>query len=291
MPSFSNKKYLKVVVTLGTDKFGSSEYNTITLQGFRTSIYIDKAGGVQMSSLRARVYGVRQDDMNSITTLQWRPKLLVPNTVEVYALEDDVETLIFAGNIINAWGNYHTMPDVFLEIQAQAAFFARLKPVAPRSFKGVMDVPSVMGQIARDLGYAFENNGVTTKMRDIYLAGTGLDQAKELAQMSRIAMYVDDKVLAIAPQDQPRAGLIPLISPATGMIGYPTFDGVGVNFQTLFNPAIRFGGSIKLETDISQAAGEWVVTSVAHQLDSEMPHGRWFSYVRGNINGLAVTRR
>jgi len=75
------------------------------------------------------------------------------------------------------------------------------------------------------------------------------------------------------------------------LVGYPTFDGVGVNFQALFNPAVTFGGSIKLETDVQQAAGEWVVTSVSHRLECERPVGAWFSSIRGNANGLAVTGR
>lgn len=291
MPSFDNKKQLRFVVTLGTGKFGSSNNDTITLQGFRATADIDKAGGMMMGTLRAKIYGVKQADMNSVTTLQWKTGTLIPNTVEVYAIDGPAETLIFAGNIVNAWADYQSMPDVFLHIQAQSAFFNALKAIPPRSFKGGVDVASVMAQIARDLGYTFENNGVTTRLVDVYLPNTGMEQAKDLARAAGCDLYLDDKTLAITPPNVPRRVIIPLISPASGLVGYPTFDGVGVNFQTLFNPAITFGGSIKLETDVQQAAGEWVVTSVAHRLESEKPGGAWFSNVRGNQNGLAVVGR
>jgi hypothetical protein len=291
MPSFENKKALRFVVTLGTGKFGSSDNDTITLQGFRATADIDKAGGMMMGTLRAKIYGVKKQDMNSVTTLQWKPGTLIPNTVEVYAIDGPAETLVFAGNIVNAWADYQSVPDVFLHIQAQSAFFNALKPIPPRSFKGRVDVPSVMAQIARDLGYTFENNGVTTQLVDVYLPNTGMEQAKDLARAAGCDLYLDDKILAITPPNVPRKVIIPLISKASGLVGYPTFDGVGVNFQTLFNPAITFGGSIKLETDVQQAAGEWVVTSVGHRLESEKPGGAWFSSVRGNQNGLAVTGR
>lgn len=291
MPSFANKKQLRFVITLGTGKFGSSNNDQITLQGFRAIADIDKAGGMMMGTLKAKVYGVKQDDMNSITTLQWKPGTLIPNTVEVFAIDGPAETLVFAGNIVNAWADYQSMPDVFLHIQAQAAFFNQLKAVPPRSFKGPIDVSSVMAQIARDLGYTFENNGVTTQLVDLYLANTGLEQAKELAKAANIGLYIDDKVMAITPSPYvPRKTVVPVISPATGLMGYPTFDGVGVNFQALFNPSVTFGGTIKLETDVKQAAGEWIVTSVAHRLESEKPGGAWFSTIRGNAVGLAVTR-
>lgn len=290
MPSFSNKKQLRFVITLGTGKFGSSNNDTVTLQGFRAIADIDKAGGMMMGTLKAKIYGVKQADMNSITTLQWKPQTWIPNTVEVFAIDGTAETLIFAGNIVNAWADYQGMPDVFLHIQAQAAFFNALKAIPPRSFKGAIDTPSVMAQIAADLGYTFENNGVTTQLTDLYLPNTGLEQAKDLARAAGCDLYLDDKVLAITPPNVPRKALIPVISPTSGLIGYPTFDGVGVNFQALFNPGVTFGGSIKLETDVQQAAGEWIVTSVAHRLESEKPGGAWYSTIRGNANGLAVTR-
>lgn len=290
MQSFENKKALRFVITLGTGKFGSSNNDQITLQGFRATAAIDKAGGMMMGTLRAKIYGVSQADMNSVTTLQWKPGTFIPNTVEVYAIDGPAETLVFAGNIVNAWGDYQSMPDVFLHIQAQAAFFNQLKAVPPRSFKGGVDVASVMAQIAKDLGYAFENGGVTTQLVDVYLPNTGMEQAKDLARAAGCDLYLDDKTLAITPPNVPRKTQIPLISPQTGLVGYPTFDGVGVNFQSLFNPAVTFGGSVKLATDIQQAAGQWIVTSMAHLLESEKPGGAWFSNIRGNAIGLAVTK-
>ena len=290
MSSFDNKKQLRFVVTLGTGKFGSSDNNVVTLAGFRASADIDKAGGMMMGTLRAKIYGVRQQDMNSITTLQWKPQTWIPNTVEVYAIDGPAETLVFAGNIVNAWADYQGMPDVFLHIQAQAAFYGGLKAVAPRSFKGAIDVPTVMAQIAADLGCTFENNGVTTQLTDLYLPNTALEQAKDLAKAAGCVLYLDDKVLAITPPNVPRKSLIPTISATSGLVGYPTFDGVGVNFQAIFNPGVTFGGAIQLVTDVQQAAGQWVVTSVGHRLESEKPGGMWHSTIRGNTNGLAVTR-
>lgn len=283
-----NKKRLKFIITLGTGKFGASDNDQITLEGYRAIADIDKAGGMMMGTLRARIYGVTQDDMNSITTLQWKPREIIPNTVEVYAIDGDTETLVFAGNIVNAWGDYQTMPDVYLRLQAQSAFINQLKPVPPRSFKGAIDVASVMGQIAKDLGYNFENNGVSASLTDVYLPNTGLEQAKDLAHAANVDLYLDDKTLAITPANRPRGELIPEISAESGLIGYPTFDGIGVNFKTLFNPSVTFGGRIKLVTDIQQAKGEWIVTSIGHRLESEKPGGAWLSNVRGNANGLAI---
>lgn len=277
------------MITLGTGAFGSSQNNQITLQGYRAVANIDKAGGMMMGTLRAQIFGVSQSDMNSITTLQWKPKAFIPNTVQVFAIDGNQETLVFSGNIVNAWGNYQAMPNVFLMIQAQAAYFNQMQAVAPTSFKGPIDVVAAMSQLAQNMGLIFENNEVSgIILQNQYLPNTYLEQAKTLAAAAGIWMYVDGDILAITPENQPRNKPIPVISPSTGMKGYPTFDGVGVNFQTLFNPSITFGGSIQIETSIPQAAGVWIATSIAYNLESEKPDGQWFATVRGTKTGLAV---
>lgn len=286
-----SSKRLRFVITMGTARFDSEGSNRITIEGFRAIADIDKAGGMMMSTLRAKIYGVSQADMNTVTTLQWKPTDKIANVVEVFAVEDDVDTLVFAGNIINAWGDYQSMPDVYLHIQAQAAYFNQLLSSKPRSFKGAVDVAKVMGQIATDLGYVFENNGVAVRLSDVYLASSGIEQARDLAKQAGIVMEIDDRILSIRPMYEGRRGPIPSVSSASGLVGYPTFDGIGVNFQTLFNPAITFGGRVRLVTDQTHAAGEWIVTCVNHRLESEKPGGAWFSIVRGNASGLAIIGR
>jgi hypothetical protein len=286
--SFDNSKQLRFIITLGAGTFGSSSNNQIVLEGFRSTVDIDKAGGMMLGTLRAQIYGVSQSDMNSVTTLQWQPKALIQNTVSVYALDGQQETLVFQGNIVNAWGNYQSMPDVLLQIQAQAAYFNQLRPVPPMSIKGNVDVATLMAQLAATMGYTFENNGVSVQLSNPYLPNTALEQAKALARMAGISLYIDSGVLAITPANTPRGSIVPEISPQSGLKGYPTFDGVGVNFEVFFNPAVTFGGAIKLVTSINLAAGQWIVTSVAHRLEGEKPGGSWSSTIRGNKSGLAV---
>jgi hypothetical protein len=289
--SFTNKKSLKFVITLGTGKFGSSNNNQVTLQGLRAIIDIDKAGGVQMSTLRAKIYGVSQSDMNSCVSLQFQSDTYLKNSIQVTAIDGTSQTLVYNGTIVNAWGDYKAMPDVFLYIQAGTGIPGILQPVPPTSFKGAVDVASAMAQLASNLGYTFENNGVTGQLSDVYLANTGLEQIKDLAKAIGCDWGLDDNnVLWIAPRNTPRGGLIPLISKDTGMIGYPTFDKNGVNFDTLFNPAIRFHGAFKIVTDIPQAAGQWIAYSIAHRLESERPGGAWFSSIRGDKTGTSISK-
>jgi hypothetical protein len=292
MPSFSNKKELLFVIALGTGTFGSSSNNQITIRGFRSTVDIDKGGGMMFAHLRAQIYGVSQSDMNSITTLQYKALTVQPNTISVYAIDGQQQTLVFQGNIVNAWGNYQSMPDVFLQIDAQAAYLNQLQVIGPSSYQGTADAATIMGQLAATMGYAFENNGVSVPLSNVYLPGTGIDQARALARAAGIWWGIDNGILWITAQYKPRASstTIPEISPQSGLRGYPTFDGQGyINFECLFNPAITFLGHIRLVTSIPKASGQWTVVGVAHRLESEKPGGAWFSTVRVNSSGLVPT--
>lgn len=286
MLSFDNPKELRFVITLGTATFRGTSNNQITLEGFRASVNIDKGGGQMMGTLRAQVYGVSQSDMNSITTLTFHLEQQIKNQVQVYAIDGPQETLVFSGWIVNAWGNYQSMPDVFLEIQANSATVAMVTPMAPRSFGTQIDVATVMKQISDSLGFTFENNNVNVQLPNIYLSNTGMEQIKKLADAAGIWFVLDNTTLAIMPRNTPRGGTVPLISAASGLRGFPTFDGIGVNFDTFFNPAIKFLGRFQLNTSVTKAAGQWIATGVAHKLESEKPGGAWFSTIRGNASGL-----
>ena len=289
MPSFSDKKQLKFIITVNADK--------VVLTGFRASVDVDKAAGMIAGTLRAKIYGVRESDMHSITTLalqsakyaemQWQP-----NQIDVFAVEGATETLVFQGNIVNAWADYAGMPDVFLNIHAQAAYRYSIAPATPKSYNGTIDVATVMAILANDMGLKFERNDVSVPLSNVYLANTALEQAKTLANAAGITMVIDDDVLAICYTNHSRkTPEPPLISLGTGLVGYPTIDVAGVTMQCLFDPAIRFMHQFQLVSDQVRASGLWVATCVSLRLDSEKPGGGWFMVVRGNFDGTPYVGR
>lgn len=289
MPSFDNKKRLRTVITLATGDFGNAKDNVVVLEGYRTTFDATAAGQLQMGAARIRIFGVTQQIMDACTVLQFQninARLMVG--VQVYAIDGDQDTLVFSGFVVQAWGDYSALPDVCLHIQAQSALVSAQKTTKPKSYKGQVDVASVFAVLAREGGYILENNGVQAKLYDVYLASSLLEQMRDLAKQAGIDFGIEDKVLWIAPKGAGRNGFVPLVSAQTGLVGYPMFNGVGVMFKTLYNPAIRAGGRIQIETDITRANGTWVVASIGHNLSSEVPNGPWFSNVLANYSGLAI---
>lgn len=290
MPSFDNKKSLKFIITLNTKTFEKSDNtknNRIILSGFRATVEVNKIGGAQNNTLRARICGVSQSDMNSITNLRWSPGYDIHNYVEVYAIDGKEESLVFAGHIVDAFGDYQGIPDVFLMIQASSNYDAQVSAVNALSVKGGMRVDAIMEQIAKKLKKQFKSVEVDAVLVDMYAAGDLISQARQIADAAGIDLVLDDQSLTILKRNTSIPGMEPEISKETGLIGYPTFDGTGVDFRCVFNPAIVFRGAVKLITSLPNANGRWIVDSVSAHLESEKPGGAWFSYVRGSSHGQA----
>lgn len=286
--SFQNKKQLRFVVTLAEGVF-SDKNNQVVLDGFRAVVDVQKAGGQMMSTSTVRIYGLAQELMNQLTTLAFKAMSYVKNTIDIIAIDGDQQVLIFRGQIINAWGDYSGMPDVCLYIETQTGYFQQLELGDPLVYKGTANVSDLMLTLAKRLGVPLENNNVTAKISNPNYPGSTIDQIRNLASDTKTDFYLDDTVLAICPRGltrKPQTANAPLISSQSGLIGYPTFDKVGITFNTLFNPSIKFGSQIIMESDIPQANGLWQVCSMVHKLESEKPGGAWFTMIRCTGNGL-----
>ena len=297
--SFQNTKNLRFIITLanqGASFSSDSQVNTITLEGLRASVYIDNAGGAMMGTLRAQVFGVTANDMNTLTSTLW-DNLVVSasgssftfNQIQVIAIDGTQETLVYNGDILNCWGVYSSMPEVYLYIEAQIGYAALVQPAPPLSIAADTDVATVMQQIVSAMGYQFENNGVdSTVTKGSYWGNTLMEQARSLMQAYKFWMYLDStnpNTIAIAPYGVARNTAAPLISAQTGLIGYPVFNSTGVNFETLFNPALTFGGPLQMVSSIPKANGTWIAVSLSHHLSSQTPNGPW----KATVNAVSPT--
>lgn len=288
--SFSAKN-LKFVITLGignpnTFASGGDQYNTITLQGLKASVYIDNAGAFNLGTLKAQIFGVNQQDMNALTSTQW--SFLageLPNTVQVWAIDGEQETLVFNGIYLNGWGVYTGMPEVYMYIEGMVGYAQQMISAGPTSLSADTDVGSLMSSLAGQMGLQFENN-LTTSIavkKGTYLGNTYMEQAKTLMQMFNFWMYIDPTTapatLVICNNGAPRSNVAPVVSPQTGLIGYPQYNSIGILFETYFNPQILFGGMVNLQSTIPKAKGNFIVVSMAHELTSVTEGGPWKTMV------------
>lgn len=287
--SFQHKKSLRFTITLGVGVFSGTD-NQVVIEGARAVVNIQKGGGQMMTFATCRIFGLAQDLMAKLTTLAFLAMSYTKNILQIEVIDGDAKTLVYLGQIINAWGDYATAPDVSLYIETQSGFFDQLTVAPPISYSGTVNVADIIQNIATGMGLGtIENNGVTSKINNAQYGGTYIDQLRGITEDKDIDFYLDGGVLAICPKGIARTQgvrTVPKINDKSGLIGYPTFDKVGITFKNLFNPDIRFGGQIIMESDIPQANGVWQVSSVNYDLESEKPNGQWFASVRCTGTGL-----
>jgi hypothetical protein len=73
---------------------------------------------------------------------------------------------------------------------------------------------------------------------------------------------------------------VPRIAPDTGMVGYPTYTSTGLIVNTVFNPVVRQGALVKVESSLVPACGTWKVVSVTHDIEALMPSGKWLTQLQ-----------
>lgn len=297
------ERAIDVTIRLGTGSIGQTGFNTVKLSGLRVLTTVQKGGFPSMDQASIRVYGVPPSVMNAVSTLGVTlPMARLNNTVLVEA-GDAVNgmAVVYQGYLSNAWQDFSEAPETALNLTGSGGFAEALAPSQPISVEGAADVATIMQSIAGRMGWAFENSGVNVKLSNPYLSGSALKQAHDLARAANIEMYADTSTnpvtLAIWPKTGTRGGQVPLINAASGMVGYPTFQSNGMSLRTLFNPNVRLGGQIVVESSVGGApttitgsklvpdgtqsggpSGSWyVIGPLVHDLSAQVPGGPWFT--------------
>jgi hypothetical protein len=310
--SFSAKQ-LQIAIGLasggGTQPFAFTGVggSTLTVTNARAAARITFAGGIRGSLADVAIWGLSQDRMNQFQTLGVEINKISRNILSVFA-GDAVAGLsrVFTGNIIQAWGDYNAAPDVAIRFHCVAGYLEASQPFAATTFTGKVPVVQVFSSMAQQAGWGFFNNGVdqTIAVSNPYYPGSATDQFKKLAKDVQCnAMLLpgnttgQNYVLFIWPKGgsspTPGAG-VAVISPQTGMIGYPTYQQNGmIMVRTLYNPAIAMGNQIQVNSSLftnqslvslSNPASLWVVTRVDHALDTLIPKGQWMTTVFAAVN-------
>lgn len=299
---------INLVFSLGTGSFGDDGADTVEISGLRTSATIVETGGVGMTELQLRVWGMPLDTMRKLTVLN---KLAYSeernNTVIVKAGDEGSGTSVaFYGTIKEAWADASNAPDVEFVVSAFAGGAAAVRPVQPVSFNGPVEASVFFAAMAAQITeggqsspYRLENSGVVGTLESPYFPGTALDQIRAAAQAIKCEALLDvnKRVLAIWPYGESRGGAAVDVSAATGLVGYPQFTQNGIAFTTLYNNNLGFGQRVKITSqldaegiaqDLGNANGEWSVAAVQHTLEAERPGGQWFTRVECNLFGTAA---
>jgi hypothetical protein len=276
------QKEIEITISLGQGQFGDTGANTVTLSGLRVKAEIQDFGGGAMPQTQMLIYGLPPSMMNQLTTVgPINSAIRMQNTVQI-AIGDlgSSPAAVYSGNIDQAWADYNQIPEAALNIAAVVGLGIGLKPVAATSYPGSADVGTIMQSMASAAGLTFVNHGVSVQLSNPYFPGSALAQIRECAQAADIYFTIDSGTLEIWPKNGSRNLLsIPTISAQSGMVGYPMFSSNGLMVTTMFNPSIKIGGQVQVQSSILPPSGKYTVVQISHSLESITPDGQWFTHI------------
>ncbi|MDE1947542.1 MAG: hypothetical protein KGL43_02780 [Burkholderiales bacterium] len=284
---------IELSFTLGHDasgnaaSFNASGANVVTLTGHRVQVSVSETTGPGMGEARIRVYGLVPSILNRLSSLNSATATAAPNRVVVKAGDNGhALAIVFDGQINLAQADMSQQPTTTLNIMAFGGLLNAVQPIPPSSYPGAADAAIILQNLASQMGLAFENSGASKMLATPYFWGDAKKQAMDCARAAGFEIVIDRNTLAIWPKGQARGLAVPLISPDTGMVGYPTYssmsDGGGITVKTLFNPQIRAGGAVQVKSALPVANGRWLVFHVGHELEAEVPGGQWFTHFTGS---------
>lgn len=203
--------------------------------------------------------------------------------VEVFAGDANGMSLIFRGDIWQAVSDYQGGPNLPFHVVAktgQRESALNVKPISVNNKSA--DFSSLWQQIAKKMGLQSEVNGIKIKIAYPYLPYSARDMALALAKHADVNWTIDRGVLAAWTRTGSRQGSTPLISPQTGMVGYPSWSAGGIKLRTLFNNELRIGGSVQVQSSIKPANGGWAIDKLEHNLQALTPNGEWFTTIEAH---------
>ena len=273
-------KQIEVRITLGKGTFGGKGSEKV-INGLPVRVRISKPGGKDKNKAKIGIGGMAYADMEQLTTLAFRPLQTDKNLIAVYA--GDAESglsQVFSGEITTASADFNRAPDPVFNIEAMAGYYPALIAAGPQSVAGTMSAADFIAMQAQAAGYSFDNQGVTSQIKDCIFNGSPVQKAQSCAAQVGATLLIDDNAFILLPPGQARKGDAVVLTPQTGMIGYPTFSSDGIEVTAVFDPAFQLGGLIQVESVVPKASGVWRITKLEHSLSANEPgDGRWESRI------------
>lgn len=280
----------KVTVEVTRDNAdGEAESLKYEFEQHRMSIVVSQ-GGKQYGNAKVQVFGLPLDQMNQIARL-WLETLTPSSTdtLSVDVWDGQVYVPFFKGAISWSAVNAARMPQVALEIEANDAMAAMLTPASPYSQEGPISLKDVLTTILEPAGFVLEysENAPDFQPVRVRVAGTPLEQAAAVMNAyPELTWYINLQRFIVRPVNGPLGGDPIEINKTTGMVGYPVYSTTGITVATIFNPKVRPGLALDVQTEFDFVnRTKWVASVLQHTLEPNTPGGAWLTQIAAQSYG------
>ena len=240
-----------------------------TFSEFAVNVRVTKKGAPDLPEAEVTLHGLGLDMMEQLTSLTFLKNARQNNILVIEAgYTEDTIAQIYRGEITKASADFNSAPDVTFVIESKSGSYPSIIPQSPIAVKGQQPAIEVIQQLASQIGYNVENNGVTTSISNMYVQGSPIQKIKAIANAINADLIIDDNTIVITPRGEPRKhSVTPVLSAENRLIGYPTLTDDGIDAVCFFNPEVRIGSCITIDTIVPKAKGTWKVTQFTHELE------------------------
>lgn len=184
-----------------------------------------------------------------------KPKLI---TVMAGRLSTGVER-IYVGDVIMAEPSMP--PERRLTMKALTQNGAKYKWTS-RSSPKTTQLSELCRNVAADYSLNLRFEAKDKTIANYVYNGTTAQQIKKLEQVGDVDCFIDDEFFIVKDLGKGMRSEVRLISKDTGMIGTPTLDDKGIKVRVLFDPTIRLGQQIEIQSEVNKSAnGQYVIYS------------------------------
>jgi hypothetical protein len=276
------KKRLRVTLILADSaniSFTSTGDNTLILTDNRISARV-QSNARQATQMNLKIWGMTLADMDAMTAAWIDPNAIRNNIVILEADGGDGFRPVFTGTILEAQPDFRSAPDVPFQILATIRYFQQIQVVEPLSYKGDVDIAVLGRYLAQQLGMNYDQSpNVKATLTDPYFPGSLWTQLNNVCKAARVDYYFQGDKLVFAPISEAfdtKPAVV--LSPDTGLLGYPVYTRRGLNVMAIFDPAFLCGTAIEIRDSLVKGAnGRWYPYSIDHALEAELPNGKWIS--------------
>ena len=273
------QKTIRTTIILAEGEFEDGT-NTRIIEGLATTVDVTKNGLPEKNTAKIKIANLAMSDMEQMTFLAFRPLQNRKNKIMVEAGNQGEElSMVFKGDITSSFPDFSSAPDVFFHIEAMTAGWSLCMNTSPTSVDGEMPVSQLMQKWATEAGFRLINNGITASVQNSTYNGSPIEQAQQCADEVGIELLIDDENFTIQSWDNPRGDAV-LLNPQSGLIGYPSFNNDGISARCFYDPKLKLGGQVKIESIVPRASGYWKLTKLTHALTA-YTNGAWMSSFDG----------
>lgn len=284
-----------VTFRLLSQAFGPNGEDTVTLSGLRVHAEVTQARFPTAESATVRIEGMTPDVMNRLSMAAPDPTRQSASEL-ILTTQDGAggNTLIFQGGVTLAYVDYTTAPNVAFVAQAFSTVIPNSMTATPTGYRGAVSAGQVLASIASKTGLTLHTQGVAATLHDPYFHGSPGQQLTQCLETVPLCAGLGRGQLSVWPATFTASQPTPLgttqalsLSAETGLIGYPAWSAGGLALRMLFNPLVSFNSLIALHSRYQPAGwgqqngpvpvGLWRATQVRHTLQTETPHGAWFT--------------